>query len=55
MVTVASATGLPLSSAVTHTREASRPFLKCTARLVTKAAVATYMGAGFDKSAFPRI
>ena len=39
--TLALATGLPLSSAVTQARLRSRPHLKCTAMLVTSAAVAT--------------
>ena len=39
--TFALATGLPLSKVVTHASAFSRPSLKCTPRLVTKADVRT--------------
>ena len=42
--TVALATGLPLSSVVTQASAFSRPSLKCTPRLVTRAEVRTNMG-----------
>ena len=41
--TCACATGRALSSVVTHTRALSRPRLKCTPRLVTRAEVRTYI------------
>ncbi len=42
--TRAPVTGSPRSSVVTHAIEPSRPRLKCTARFVTSAAAATYIG-----------
>ena len=41
-VTCAPATGSPVSSAVTHTSEDSRPILACATRLVTSAAVCVW-------------
>ncbi|MNT36146.1 hypothetical protein D3C72_1722110 [compost metagenome] len=41
--TVAPCTGWPLSSVVTQARAFSRPSLKCTPRLVTRAEVRTYI------------
>ncbi len=51
--TCASATGRPRSSVVTHTRLDVRPRLKCTPRLVTSAAVRTYIDPAFSSSALP--
>ncbi len=53
--TAAFATGRPRSSVVTHTRLDVRPRLKCTPRLVTSAAVRTYIGPAFSSSALPRM
>ena len=55
--TFALAMGLPLSSVVTQASEFSRPSLKCTPRLVTRADVRTNIGCGlpavFSSSELP--
>ena len=53
--TSAPAAGSAWSRVVTHTREDSRPCLKCTDRLVTSTAAGTYMGFGASSSALPRM